>query len=610
MHDEGGHALTEKKTLPGRKDIPLDRRWRLEDIFATDEDWEKAYRSLEHDLPHIQTYQGTLGSSAEQLFKCLQLEDALNERLGKLYTYAHMRYDEDTTHHLYQTMFQKVQTLAVQAQTVMSFIVPEILSIQPETLRAFVTQKKELALYRQFFTELEEKRDHVLSEREESLLAQAGELMMTPYVTYSMLSHADLTFPMIKDEHGDEVPLTASRYTTYLESKDRAVRASAYQALYETYGKFKHTFAAMLTGMIKAHIFLAQARRFPSARAAALHENHIPEIVYDQLIQAVRDKLPSFHRYVELRKKTLGLADLRMYDLYTSLIPEINFNIRYEEAQDMILKSLSPMGEAYLDIIRQAFQDRWIDVEENKGKRSGAYSSGSYGTKPYILMNWQNNLNSLYTLAHELGHSVHSYFTRAHQPYRYGDYSIFVAEVASTFHEHMLSHYLLETLNDERQKLAILNHDLEGFRGTVFRQTMFAEFEYDVHERVQKGEALTADTLSRFYGELNRQYYGEAVTYDELIGLEWARIPHFYYNFYVYQYATGYSAAATLARRVLSEGEEAVRRYTDFLKAGKSAPPLDVLNMAGVDMRSKEPILAALELFEKKLAQLETMLLA
>lgn len=600
--------MAETKTLPERKDIPLERRWRLEDIFTTDEDWERAYQSLEEDLPHIQTYQGTLGSSADQLYACLQLEDALSERLGKLYTYAHMRYDEDTTHHGYQTMFQKAQSLAVRVQTMMSFIVPEILSIPAETLQTFLSQKKELALYRQFLMELEEKRAHVLSEREEALLAQAGELMMTPYTTYSMLSHADLTFPTIKDEHGADVPLTASRYTMYLESKDRAVRASAYQALYDTYGQFKHTFAAMLTGMIKAHIFVARARRFPSARAAALHENHIPEIVYDQLIKAVREKLPSFHRYVALRKKILGLDDLRMYDLYTPLVPDVTFNIRYEEAQDIILKSLAPMGEAYLDIIREAFQDRWIDVEENKGKRSGAYSSGAYGTKPYILMNWQNNLHSLYTLAHELGHSVHSYYTRAHQPYRYGDYSIFVAEVASTFHEHLLSHYLLETLPDARQKLSILNHDLEGFRGTVFRQTMFAEFEYDVHERVQKGEALTADTLSQVYGALNRQYYGEAVTYDDRISLEWARIPHFYYNFYVYQYATGYSAAATLAHRVLSEGEEAVRRYIDFLKAGKSAPPLDVLNVAGVDMRSKEPILAALELFEKKLSQLEKMM--
>jgi oligoendopeptidase F len=424
-----------------------------------------------------------------------------------------------------------------------------------------------------------------------------------------MLNNADLVFPVIKDENGEEVEVTHGRFSRFLESADPRVRRDAFHAVYETYGKFQNTFASTLSGNIKKDNFYARVRNYSSARHGALAENNIPESVYENLVSTIGDQLPLLHRYIKLRKKVLGLNELHMYDLYTPLVKDVKMEIGYEEAKEIILNGLSPLGEEYINVLKEGFENRWVDVHENKGKRSGAYSSGSYGTNPYVLMNWQNNVNNLFTLAHEFGHSVHSYYTRKTQAYPYGNYSIFVAEVASTTNESLLNDYLLKTINDEQKRIYLLNHYLEGFRGTVFRQTMFAEFEHLIHQKAQNGEALTADSLTKDYYELNKKYYGvEGMVIDEEIGLEWSRIPHFYYNYYVYQYATGFSAAAALSNGILTEGAPAVERYINFLKAGSSDYPIEVLKKAGVDMTSNQPILDACKVFDEKLTELEQLL--
>lgn len=597
------------KELPKRSEIPEEKTWRLEDIFATDDEWQAELKQLQQDIPEITKYQGKLAESADTLYNMLKEQDKLSERLGKLYTYAHMRYDQDTTNSFYQAMNSQAETVLTLASSSMSYIVPEILTIDEKKIEGFLQEKQELQLYRKVLDEITRQRPHVLSEKEEALLAEASEALSSSSQTFGMLNNADLTFPSIKDENGEEVDVTHGRYSKFLESKDRRVREDAFKAVYDTYGSFKNTFASTLSGSVKTHNFSAKVRNYSSARQSALDNNNIPETVYDNLVEAVNDKLSLLHRYTRLRKKVLGLDELHMYDLYTPLVKDVEMNITYEEAKEYVLKGLAPLGDEYATILKEAFENRWIDVEENKGKRSGAYSSGVYGTNPYILLNWQDNVNNTFTLAHELGHSVHSYFTRKHQPFRYGNYSIFVAEVASTCNESLLNHYMLNHLEDEKEKLYILNHFLEGFRGTVFRQTMFAEFEHDIHVRAQNGEALTADKLTEIYYDLNKKYYGEAVVSDEEIGLEWARIPHFYYNYYVYQYATGYSAATSLANQILKEGEPAVERYLNFLKAGSSDYPIEVLKKAGVDMTSKEPILNALNVFEEKLTEMEKMLI-
>lgn len=596
------------KELPSRSDIPEELTWNLEDIFATDELWEEELNELINDIPKIEKYKGTLGSSAQHLYDLFQLQDQLSERIGKLYTYARMRYDEDTTNSFYQSINSRAENALTLASSAMSYIVPEILDIEEETIGQFLKDKDELKLYEHTLNEIIRQRAHALSQKEEALLAQASEPLQSASQTFSMLNNADLKFPSIKNEDGEEVDVTHGRFTRFLKSSDRRFRKDAFKAVYQTYDQFKHTFATTLTSTVKKDNFYANVRKYDSARHAALSNNNIPEQVYDNLVEVINEKLPLLHRYVNLRKQVLGLDELHMYDLYTPLIKDVDMTVTYEEAKDHVLASLKPLGEEYINIVKEGYENRWIDVEENKGKRSGAYSSGAYGTHPYILLNWQNKVDDLFTLAHELGHSVHSYYTRKTQPFRYGNYSIFVAEVASTCNEALLNDYMINHLEDEQEKLYLLNHFLEGFRGTVFRQTMFAEFEHDIHVRIQNGEALTAERLTEIYYELNKKYYGDVVISDEEIGLEWARIPHFYYNYYVYQYATGYSAATTLAQQILDGREGAVDRYIDFLKAGNSDYPIEVLKKAGVDMTSKQPILDALNVFETKLTELETLL--
>jgi oligoendopeptidase F len=424
-----------------------------------------------------------------------------------------------------------------------------------------------------------------------------------------MLNNADLKFPKVKNEKGEEVELTHGRYITFLESADRSVREGAFKAMYGTYAQYLNTFASTLSGSVKKDNFYATVRKFESARQSALHHNAIPESVYDGLVEAVNERLDLLHRYVALRKRALGLDELHMYDLYTPLVKDVEMKVSYEEAKQWMVDGLAPLGEEYVQIVKDGLESRWVDVRETRGKRSGAYSSGAYDTQPFILMNWQDNVNNLFTLAHEFGHSVHSHYTRTSQPYPYGDYSIFVAEVASTTNEALLNDHLLKTRTAKEERLYLLNNQLETFRGTLFRQTMFAEFEHMIHQAAQEGVSLTPEYLNETYLELNKRYFGNEIVIDEEISYEWARIPHFYYNYYVYQYATGISASAALSQQIMEEGEPAVRRYIDnFLKAGSSDYPIEVLKAAGVDMTTKEPVLKALDQFEAVLDEMESLL--
>lgn len=600
---------TTVKKLPARNEISPDDTWRLEDIFPSDEDWDKEYNEVQKLIPNAGKYQGRLGESAETLYEALQFQDHILSRLGKLYTYAHMRYDQDTTNSFYQSMDDKIKNLYSEAASVLAYIVPELLVEDEAKIAGFLEEKKELQLYKHSLEEINLQRPHVLSAEQESLLAQASEVLGASSNTFGMLNNADLEFPSIKDENGEDVEITHGRFIRFLENDEQRVRHDAFKAVYKTYGKFRNTFASTLSGNIKKDNFNAKIRNYESARHAALAANNIPESVYENLVNTINDNLHLLHRYVKLRKKVLGVEELHMYDLYTPLVKEVKMEIPYKEAKDLILKGLKPLGGDYLNILKEGFENRWVDVHENKGKRSGAYSSGTYGTNPYILMNWQDNVNNLFTLAHEFGHSVHSYYTRKYQPYPYGNYSIFVAEVASTCNEALLNDYLLKTIDDDKKRLYLLNHYLEGFRGTVFRQTMFAEFEHLIHKKAQNNEALTADSLTKEYYELNKKYFGEEdIFIDEEIGLEWSRIPHFYYNYYVYQYATGFSAATALSKQILQEGQPAVDRYIEFLKSGSSDYPIEVLKKAGVDMTSSKPIEDACKVFEEKLNEMESLL--
>lgn len=596
------------KALPARSEVAVEDTWRLEDIYATEEDWEHAFQAVKEDLLKVDAYKGTLGKSAEKLFAVLQYQNQVWEKLGKAYTYSHMRYDQDTTNSFYQGMDSRIKSLVAQASSALSFIVPEILSIEESKISEFLNEKEELTLYAHALEQINLQRPHILSAEKEALLAQASEVFDASSNTFGMLNNADLVFPTIKDENGEEVEITHGRYIRFLESEDRRVREDAFKGVYETYGKFRNTFASTLAGQVKSDNFNASVHNYESARHAALSDNNIPETVYDNLVQTVNENLHLIHRYIDLRKKVLGLDELHMYDLFTPLVKEVKMDVTYDEAKEYILKGLAPLGEDYLNVLKEGFENRWVDIHENKGKRSGAYSSGAYGTNPYILMNWQDNVNNLFTLAHEFGHSVHSYYTRKHQPYPYGNYSIFVAEVASTCNENLLNDYLLDTIEDEKKRIYLLNHQLEGFRSTLFRQTMFAEFEHTIHKKAQNGEALTAEVLTQEYYELNKKYFGPNIIIDEEIGLEWARIPHFYYNYYVYQYATGISAATALSKQILEEGGPAVERYLEFLKSGSSDYPIEVLKKAGVDMTKAEPIQEALRVFEEKLTELESLL--
>ncbi|MFB1081363.1 oligoendopeptidase F [Jeotgalibacillus sp. JSM ZJ347] len=597
------------KKLKERNEVPEELTWNLEAIFATDEDWHSEYKEVLAESKKADQIQGTLSNSADTFYDALKFQDAVMERLERLYTYSHMRHDQDTGNSTYQGMDDRAKNLVSQVSSAFAFMLPEILSIEEEKIHQFLQEKPELETYRHSLEVLNAQRPHVLTAEMEGLLAEASEVLNGSANTFGTLNNADLTFPTIKDENGEEVEVTHGRFINFLESGDQRVRRDAFKAVYKTYGKFRNTFASTLGGQVKKDNFNARIRKYRSARHAALSNNSIPEDVYENLTGTINKNLHLLHRYVKLRKKVLGLEELHMYDLYTPLVKDAAMKVPYDEAKEMMTEGLKPLGEEYLSVVKEGLANRWVDVEENKGKRSGAYSSGAFGTNPYILMNWQDNVNNLFTLAHEFGHSVHSYYSRANQPYHDSGYSIFVAEVASTCNEALLNDHLLATIEDEKKRLYILNHFLEGFRGTVFRQTMFAEFEHKIHQMAQDGEALTADSLTKEYYELNKKYFGDELIVDEEIGLEWARIPHFYYNYYVYQYATGYSAATALSKKILDEGQPAVENYiNEFLKAGSSDYPIEVLKKAGVDMTTAQPIEEACKVFEEKLNEMEALL--
>ena len=593
-----------------REEVPVELTWKLEDIFSTDESWESEFKEVASLAEKAGSYEGKLKEGADSLFEVLTYKDELSERLRRLYTYSHMRYDQDTTNSKYQAMDSRIKALYAKISAGLSFLTPEILELDEDVLNKFVVEHEGLKLYRHALEELNSMRPHVLPAEQESLLAQLSEVVSASSETFGMLNNADLEFPEIKDENGETVQITHGNYIRFLESKDRRVREDAFRAVYATYGKFLNTFASTLAGTVKRDNVNARVRKYDSARHAALSDDHIPESVYDNLVETVNNNLHLLHRYAALRKEVLCIDKVHMWDMHTPLVKEVKMEIPYEKATDIMLKGLSALGEEYTGIVAEGIKNRWVDVLENKGKRSGAYSSGAYGTNPYILMNWQDNVDNLFTLAHEFGHSVHSHYTRASQPYVYGDYSIFVAEVASTTNEALLNEYMVKATDDDQERIYLLNHWLDGFRGTVFRQTMFAEFEHTIHKMDQEGEALTADRLTEVYYELNKKYFGEDVAVDEEIGMEWARIPHFYYNYYVFQYATGFSAATALSKGILEEWQPAVDRFiNEFLKAGSSDYPIEVLKKAGVDMTSSSPVEEACKVFEEKLIELEKLLL-
>jgi len=596
------------QTQTKRNEIAREYTWNLESIFTTDADWQRGYQALAERVPELEALKGKLEESGKALFEVLQARDAAFEQMEKLFVYASMRKDEDTTNSTYQGMYDQAMQLYVRATTAISFIEPEILALPQAKQDQFIQDYPELRLYNHQLNDMSRNRPHVRSAEVEAILAAAGEITETPDSIFSMIDNADLKLPTITDEEGKEVELTKGNYLVYIHNKDRRVRKEAFEGLHSTFLKQRNTIAATLAGQVKGGLFHTRQRSFDSTRERALFRNNIPVSVYDNLITTVHESIPLLNRYMKLRKRMLNLDELHMYDLYVPIVEETEEEISYEQARDIVITALAPLGENYITILKRAFSERWIDVYETPGKRGGAYSGGAYATQPFILLNYQNKRESMYTLAHELGHSMHSFFTRNTQPFQYGDYTIFVAEVASTLNEGLLTQYLLKTTTDKAQRLSILNHSLEGLRGTLFRQTMFAEFEQLIHQRVQEGQPLTADALSSAYHDLNARYYGGETVIDELIDIEWARIPHFYYNFYVYQYATGISAASALVQQILSEGQPAVDRYLNFLRSGSSEYSIDLLKKAGVDMNTPEPIRLALKLFDDHLTQMEQLI--
>lgn len=596
-----------QKQLPKRNEVPVQDTWDTSTIFKTEEDYHKTFNEVESQIDKLASYQGRLVESAQTLHEALTTRNEVLLKYSHCAVYAHLQSDVDTADSHFQGLQSLVSDLGSRVSAAMSYFQPELMAADEAVIHDFL-KHEDLKEYAFEFELIFRNRPHVLSTKEETLLAKTSPVMGAASRTFSILNNADLKFPTIKNEDGEEVNLSHGRYSTFMESKNRQVRHDAFKAMYNTYGDLQNTFASTLSTSVKSHNNLSEIRNFSSARHRALFANTIDESVYDALVEAVNENLHLLHKYVDVRKKALKLDDLRMYDVYVSMIEDVELKFTWEEAKQVTLEALSVLGEEYVEILNHAFNDRWIDIHENQGKRSGAYSSGTYGTIPFILLNWQGNLNDVYTLVHELGHSVHSYLTRKHQPYIYGDYSIFLAEVASTTNEHLLTDYLLKKYDDSKIQAYIINYFLDGVKGTVYRQTQFAEFEHLIHQADQNGIALTSDYLNEQYFDLNNKYYGDSMTYDDEIKLEWARIPHFYYNYYVYQYATGFSAATAFSKYILDKKEGAVEKYLNFLKAGESDYPMNVLKEAGVDMSTNQVTKDALKVFEERLKQLEELL--
>ncbi|PQV63872.1 oligopeptidase F, MEROPS family M03B [Abditibacterium utsteinense] len=599
----------ETKTNPKRQEVPLEMTWDLTLVYASNEEWESDFSTIESQLGAFEAFKGQL-DKPQSLLECLKFRDESSQLIGKLYSYASLKKSQDNGDSEAQARYDRISGLYSRRAAATSFIEPEILEIPTEKLRSVIAGESGLWLYEYYFETLERSRAHSRSGEVEEVLAQLAETRGAAEQAFRMFDHVDLKFPRVKDENGTEQELTHGTYINFLQSSDRDVREAAFHAMHGTFVSWKNTLAATLTGTVKSHVAMARIRKYPSVLHSELSPDAIPTEVYTNLLSTVRERLPVLHRYLALRKKMLKLDELQMWDLYVPMIADVEREVSYEEGKALVLDSIAPLGEAPRAVLQRGFEERWVDVLENEGKTSGAFSNGSYLTPPYILMNYQEKLESVFTLAHEWGHSLHSYMSREAQPSIYSGYTIFVAEVASTLLEALLSHKMLQDARDSGDKalqLYLLNQTAERFRTTLYRQTLFAEFELKIHERVEKNEALTADWMTETYLQINRDYYGAEVNVDEISGIEWARIPHFYYGYYVYQYATGISAAQSLARQILLEGEPAVERYLNFLRGGGSKTSIELLRGAGIDMTTPEPINVAIDIFEETIAEMEKL---
>ena len=589
-----------------REDIDEQYKWKLEDIYSSDALIEEDFKRVKDLLPQEQDIKSTLGKSAAHLKKALQWVEELERKAEKLYVYSRMRRDEDNGDSNYQAMFDRMEGLNIQVGSATSFMVPEIIAIPDNDIKSFM-EDADLKLYQFYIEEVLRQKEHILSAAEERLLAMSADISIAPGNVFTMLNNADIKFPVIKNEKGEEVELTKGRYGSFMESSERRVRQDAFKGLYSSYSKLKNTLGATLGASIKKDVFYARARQYPSALEASLDQDNVPVEVYNRLIESVHANLGHMYRYMDLRKRLLKVDELHMYDIYTPLVQEFKMEMPYKKACELVLKALSPLGQDYLALLEKGMNSGWIDVYENEGKTSGAYSWGSYDTHPYVLLNHDDKLDDVFTIAHEMGHALHTYYSDQAQPFIYSQYAIFVAEVASTVNESLLMDYLLKHSQSREEKMYLINHYLEEFRGTVYRQTMFAEFEKIIHEQTEKGQALTSQAFSSIYRDLNRLYYGENVVLDEEIDMEWARIPHFYSAFYVYKYATGFSAATALKQQILQEGQPAVSRYLNFLTTGGSDYPINLLQGAGVDLTTPQPVDDALDFFGHLVDEMEKL---
>ena len=598
--------MEDTNKIRSRDQIPAEDKWAIEDLYATDALWEEDLAALAAEQPKLEGFAGHLADSGKTLYDYLYTSEMLNYKAGLLANYCMRRSDEDTRKAEYQAMTGKFISIAVAMDAATSFETPEIMAISDEKLDSFYAECPELARYRRYLTNMRRRKAHILSPAEEKLLAASGEMAQTPDKIYGMLTDADMKFADAVDAEGNKHPLSQGTFVRYQESGDRELRRSAYENLYDGFAGFKNTAAGLLDAQNKQLKFYAEARHYPNAFEAALDGTNVPTAVYLNLIEAVHKNLDKMHRYVRLRKKLLGVDELHFYDIYAPLVKDVDKEIPFKEAKQTVYDSLAPLGEKYRAILKEGFENRWIDVYQNEGKRSGAYSAGAQ-VHPYVLLNYTGTLDSQFTLAHEMGHAIHSYLSNKHQNPVDSGYVIFVAEVASTCNEALLMEYLLGRTTDKKERAYLINHFLEQFKGTLYRQTMFAEFELNIGKMVSEGKTLTADDLSAEYRRLNEMYFGPDMVVDDRIAVEWARIPHFYYDYYVFQYATGYSAAIALSRRILNEGETAVADYLNFLSGGCSRSPIDLLKGAGVDMTTSAPVEQALELFGQLLDEMEAL---
>ena len=591
-----------------RDEIPVCDTWNLADILPSDAAWEELFHETEQELSGYKKFEGHLADSAEMLFSCLKFDEEVSLKIETLFVYGKQKSDEDTGNAKYQEFSAKARTLSYRAAGLSSFLIPEIIGLPEETLAEFRKKEPGLARYERTFEIILKKKAHTLSASMEALLAKSMEATSGSSDIFNMFNNADVKFPEIPDENGEPVRITHGNYIALMEKQNREVRKSAFEALYGVYKQFGNTLAATFASNVKKAAFYAAARNYPSARAHSLAENEIPEEVYDHLIEAVHEGISYLHEYVSIRKEALGVEELHMYDLYVPMVSAKEKKISFEEAKAMVLEGLKPLGEEYLSLLREGFENRWIDVYENEGKRSGAYSWGVYGVHPYVLLNYNGTLDSVFTLAHEMGHALHSWYSDRNQSYVDAGYKIFVAEVASTCNEALLIRHLLNTTEDKKERAYLVNHFMDSFRGTLYRQAMFAEFEAETHRMVQEGRILTSELLCQIYHRLNEFYFGPDMVIDPEIDYEWSRIPHFYTPFYVYQYATGFSAAVAISSKILAGDQEAIKGYFEFLSGGNSRTPIDLLKLCGVDMSTAEPVKEALLVFAGLLKEMRGLI--